>query len=267
MEKKKTAFIFLGNSTGSAFDIGVSKVLFKNFEPAFVIANSMGSANAACILKDKNYAKNIEEAEKLWKITDTRKIFKINKKIFYKLIFTNSLFVHAGLRKFLCEILDFKNRKIENSAIPFYINAYDYTNKKSIFFSKGSLLEAVIASCSAPIYFPPHCIGGIEYIDGGVNSRACVDKAIELGAKRIFVINVSSKNIKGKDLLSRFRKSISIMKTASIEHLFDSKIKDAVINISPDYDKLPKKFTDMKQTDILIRHGIEKTEQIIQKLT
>ena len=54
----KTAFIFLGNSTGSAFDIGVAKVLFKKIKPDYIFATSMGSVNAAYIININDGARN-----------------------------------------------------------------------------------------------------------------------------------------------------------------------------------------------------------------
>ncbi len=261
----KTAVIFFGNSTASAFDVGVAKILFKKVKPDFIMATSMGSVNASLFLRDKEYLKNIKYAEKLWKLTDARKIFKLNPQLFYKFIFAKSIFSNTELKKIL-NILDFGKRKIEDSPIPLYIGAYDVTNRKTVFFYEGCLLEAVMASCSAPLYFPPYNIRGTEYVDGSINGRACLDKAIELGATRIFLINVASKKREARNIFSSYRKNISIMKTASIEHLLDSKIKDYLINISPEYDLLPCKFTDMKNTGKLIKHGEQKAREIFNKI-
>ena len=212
----KTAFIYLGNSGGSAFDVGASKVLFKKIKPDFIFATSMGASNAGFILKNKNYLRNINELGNLWECFDSRKIFKVNPEIFYKTIFAKSLFKNDGLKYMLSKILGFKERKIEDSPIPFHIGAYDNTNKKTVLFNKGNLLDAVMATCAAPLFFPPYKINNIEYLDGAINNRACVDKAIELGCRKIFLINVASKKIDRNDLFKTFRKSLSIMKIASI---------------------------------------------------
>jgi NTE family protein len=263
---EKTAFVFLGNSVGNAFDVGVAKVLFSKIKPDVVFATSMGSANASFILKDKNHLKNIGDLEKLWKIFDSRKLFKINPEIFYKFIFAESLFKNDGLRKNFSEILELDRLNLESLSLPLYIGAYNNTDKETVLFNKGNALDAVLASCAAPLYFPPYKIRDKEYLDGGINNRICIDKAIELGCRRIFVINLASKKRPGKSLFSKFRRSISLMKTAPISHLLNSKINKFIIEISPDFDKRPKRFTDSQNTELLITHGEEKANQILFNL-
>ena len=168
----KTAFIFLGNSTGSAFDIGVAKVLFRKIKPDYVFGTSMGSLNVAFILKDKNVIENIKKLEEHWKTYNAKKIFKINPEIFYKLFFAKSIFTNKGMKEAFGNDGGLNERKIEDCAIPLYIGAYDNTNKTTALFHEGSLLDAVMASCASPPFFPPYKVDGIEYLDGGINGRA-----------------------------------------------------------------------------------------------
>jgi NTE family protein len=52
--------------------------------------------------------------------------------------------------------------------IPLYVTATDLNNGKSVYFSKGELLDPVIASASIPVLFQPVKINNISYVDGGV---------------------------------------------------------------------------------------------------
>ena len=52
--------------------------------------------------------------------------------------------------------------------IPLFVAATDLNNGKAVYFSKGELLDPVIASASIPVLFQPVKIGGISYVDGGV---------------------------------------------------------------------------------------------------
>jgi NTE family protein len=56
----------------------------------------------------------------------------------------------------------------EELKIPLYVAATDLNNGKSEYFSKGNLLDPVIASASIPILFQPVMINDIYYVDGGV---------------------------------------------------------------------------------------------------
>jgi NTE family protein len=56
----------------------------------------------------------------------------------------------------------------EELKIPLYVTATDLNNGKAEYFSKGDLLDPVIASASIPVLFQPVIINNICYVDGGV---------------------------------------------------------------------------------------------------
>ena len=53
-------------------------------------------------------------------------------------------------------------------AIKLFVTATDFTNNKSITFSKGPLFQAVIASASVPVIFEPVLIDNRLLVDGGI---------------------------------------------------------------------------------------------------
>jgi NTE family protein len=61
-----------------------------------------------------------------------------------------------------------RSKKFEELKIPLYVTATDLNNGKAVYFSKGDLLEPVIASASIPVVFQPVKIDDISYVDGGV---------------------------------------------------------------------------------------------------
>jgi NTE family protein len=60
-------------------------------------------------------------------------------------------------------------RRIEELSIPFFANATNYATGRGATFTTGLILEAVIASASIPIVFPPVMIDGVPYVDGGLS--------------------------------------------------------------------------------------------------
>jgi len=56
----------------------------------------------------------------------------------------------------------------EELKIPLYVTATDLNNGKVVYFSKGELINPVIASASIPVLFQPVVIDNICYVDGGV---------------------------------------------------------------------------------------------------
>jgi len=59
-------------------------------------------------------------------------------------------------------------KTFEELKIPLYVTATDLNNGKAEYFSKGSLIDPVIASASIPVLFQPVQINNIFYVDGGV---------------------------------------------------------------------------------------------------
>ena len=59
-------------------------------------------------------------------------------------------------------------KTFEELKIPLYVSATDLNNGKAVYFSKGDLLDPVIASASIPVLFQPVIINNICYVDGGV---------------------------------------------------------------------------------------------------
>jgi NTE family protein len=72
----------------------------------------------------------------------------------------------GGVLKILKNCL--RAKTFEELKIPLYVSTTDLNNGKAVYFSKGELLDPVIASASIPVLFQPVIINNICYVDGGV---------------------------------------------------------------------------------------------------
>jgi NTE family protein len=72
----------------------------------------------------------------------------------------------GGIIKILKSSL--RAKTFEELKIPLYVAATDLNNGRAEYFSKGNLLDPVIASASIPVLFQPVMINNIYYVDGGV---------------------------------------------------------------------------------------------------
>jgi NTE family protein len=72
----------------------------------------------------------------------------------------------GGIIKILKNSL--RAKTFDELKIPLYVSATDLNNGKCVYFSKGDLLDPVIASASVPVLFQPVIINNIYYVDGGV---------------------------------------------------------------------------------------------------
>lgn len=55
-------------------------------------------------------------------------------------------------------------------------------------FSRGPVVEAVLASSAIPGIFPPVSLNGQDLVDGGVANNTPISVAIKLGAQRVVVL-------------------------------------------------------------------------------
>lgn len=68
---------------------------------------------------------------------------------------------------------------------PLHVGVTDLNDGKQVMISEGDITEAVIASASIPIIFPPVFIGGVPYVDGGLSGNLPVEPFIDSTLKTI----------------------------------------------------------------------------------
>jgi hypothetical protein len=95
-------------------------------------------------------------------------------------IFKNNKMAFKGIRKskysnkkFILQVYEaLGNTMMDETKTDLILTSADITEGKPVIFDNTykdlTVSDAVIASCSAPVYFKPHRIGGNYYIDGGI---------------------------------------------------------------------------------------------------
>ena len=74
------------------------------------------------------------------------------------------------------------NMHIEDMVKPFYCVAVDIVSGKEVIFDKGSVSQAISASCAVPLIFKPVIIGDKHLVDGGVLNNIPASVCKMLGA-------------------------------------------------------------------------------------
>ena len=93
-----------------------------------------------------------------------------------------------AFEKFMQKTL--RAKTFEELKIPLRIVATNLDKGQSTVFTKGKLVDAVVASCSVPILFTPKVIDGVRYVDGGVLKNFPVS-TIREDCERLIGINAS----------------------------------------------------------------------------
>jgi len=93
-----------------------------------------------------------------------------------------------AFEKFMQKTL--RAKTFEELKIPLRIVATNLDKGQSTVFTKGKLVDAVVASCSVPILFSPKVIDGVRYVDGGVLKNFPVS-TIREDCEKLIGINAS----------------------------------------------------------------------------
>ncbi len=78
----------------------------------------------------------------------------------------------------------------EDVRLPFCCVAVDMIKQEVVEFSKGSLVDAIVASSSIPAVFPPVLQGDKRLIDGGVLERVPAMRVKKMGADVVVAVDV-----------------------------------------------------------------------------
>ncbi|MFH1201401.1 MAG: patatin-like phospholipase family protein [Candidatus Omnitrophota bacterium] len=163
--------------------IGVLKVIEEENIPVDIISgSSVGALIAALWAVGKS-------SSEILKITEDFK----EPKFFWRLLdwtvplqgFIKGNKLYALLKKYL------GNKTFQDVRIPLKIVASDVKMKEPIVFEKGSLIDAVMASCTMPGVFNPFKLREGILFDGGVINPLPTEPLINMGAKKIIAINVT----------------------------------------------------------------------------
>ncbi len=103
------------------------------------------------------------------KIPDiVRTIHKINTAALYKRRPDDgpALLGHAGMIDALSDLLE--NKTFADLKIPFGCTAVDINSSKEVYFTSGSVLDAVLASSAFPGVLPPRKMGNALLVDGAI---------------------------------------------------------------------------------------------------
>jgi len=203
-----TALVLCGGGSRGAVEVGLYRALTELRVPIdLVVGTSVGAVNGAAV------AAGIppDALAGLWKGLTRRDLFRLNRDLFWKLIWADSLYDARPLRRFLERCLPV--RRFEQLAIPFIVTGTNFETGEPVYWRAGNLLDAIMASVAMPGLFPSQMIGGVQVVDGGIADNVPIDVAAEAGADAaIFMLcaccDRTTRPVRG--LLPILRRALSI---------------------------------------------------------
>ena len=165
-------------------------LLERNVVPDVVVGSSVGALNGALVAADPTTA-NVERLTAAWNGISGRGVFGGTVASQLKNLARHGTYLHSnqGLRSLLEDALG-SSMAFGDLPVHFECIAASIERAAPRWFSSGPLVPAVLASCAVPGLLPAVEIEGEHFVDGGLVRSVPVGRAVELGARRIFVLHV-----------------------------------------------------------------------------
>ncbi|MGE5289040.1 MAG: patatin-like phospholipase family protein [Micromonosporaceae bacterium] len=186
----KTAFVLGGGANLGAHEVGMLRALFEaGIRPDLVVGTSVGAVNAALVAAHPGPAA-ADELEKVWNGLGRYGVFgaSLLDRVATAVRSGTHLYSNRPLRDLLEASVPVG--RIEDLRLPFQCVAASIERAADHWFTEGPLIDAVLASCAVPGLLPPVEIGGEHFLDGGLVDSIPVGRAVALGARTIYVLQV-----------------------------------------------------------------------------
>jgi NTE family protein len=167
----------------------LSALLSAGIAPDLVLGTSIGAINGVAVAQDPS-PDGVAQLRSLWAEVERSGMFggSVVDRVRHIAATRTSLHSNEPLRRLLDLVVG--NRRIEDLAVRFQCVAACIETAEATWFDTGPVTDRVLASCAVPGLLPSVEVDGLHYLDGGVVDSIPVRRAIELGADRIYVLQV-----------------------------------------------------------------------------
>ncbi len=186
-----TAFVLGGGGVLGAAEVGMLRALFeRDIAPDLVLGTSVGALNGAMVARDPTLAV-IDRMAELWTgaaengdVYGDRRLRTVRRAV------TTGTHIYSA--KPMTERLrdEFGDLTFEELPVRFQVCAASIERAAEHWFDSGPVVDAIVASAAVPGLLPPARVGDEHFLDGGIVNSIPVGRAVQLGARRIFVLQV-----------------------------------------------------------------------------
>jgi NTE family protein len=184
------AFVLGGGGVLGAHEVGMLRALVEaGIEPDLVIGTSVGAVNGALVAAGPS-PDAITHLAALWTGIGEDGVFGGSMLSRVGTLVRSRTHLHSNepLRRMLEEHLPVS--RIEDLQVPFQCVAASIERAGAHWFTSGSIVDAVLASSAVPGLLPPVEIDGEHFLDGGLVHSIPVGRAVSLGARTVYVLQV-----------------------------------------------------------------------------
>jgi NTE family protein len=188
--RSELAVVLGGGGILGGHEVGMLRALAeRSIRPDVVLGTSVGAINGAFFAADPSAA-GVERLIELWRDVNQSEMSagRLLRRITTLARSGTHLESFGEVRERLLEVLPVE--RVEQLTVRFQCVAASIERAAEHWVDEGPLADVILASCSVPGILPPVKIGDEHFIDGGIVNSIPVSRAVALGAKKIFVLQV-----------------------------------------------------------------------------
>ena len=197
--RPREAVVLSGGGSLGAAQIGALRALLEaGIRPDLFVGCSVGALNAAAMAMDPTLAR-LDELEAIWRSLGTRDVFCGSRRTVAAHLFRRDdhLYEPDALRALVRRAVPLGD--LAETSVPCHVVTTDLRDGRSCWWSEGDPVSVLTASACLPAVFPPVPLGGSEHVDGGVTDPVPVARALDLGAVRTWVLDVTGGSLGRRD--------------------------------------------------------------------
>ena len=192
MTQPRTAYVLGGGGALGAVEVGMlGALLERGITPDLVLGTSVGALNGAFVAQDPT-PDVVDRLTGLWEtvaassreVYGDRPLRAVRRAVATGTHVWSAKPLATRLREELGEVT------FADLAVPLQVCAAHIERAAEHWFDTGDVVDAVVASAAVPGLLPPKEIDGQHYLDGGIVNSVPVARAHQLGATRVFVLQV-----------------------------------------------------------------------------
>jgi NTE family protein len=187
----EVAFVLGGGGLLGASEVGMLRALVDaDIRPDLLVGTSVGAINGA-VFASAPGSHVVDRLETMWSALSEDDVLGGSALRRVSTLARTRTHTHSSepLRDLLASILG-ENRLIEDLAVPFQCVAASIERAAEHWFYSGPVVPAVLASSAVPGVLPAVEIDGEHFFDGGLVHSIPVGRAVALGARTVYVLNV-----------------------------------------------------------------------------
>lgn len=187
----KDCLVLSGGGAAGAWQVGALSALFEHgVRPDLVVGCSVGALNAAFVAVDPTIERTVELMQ-VWRGMRREDVFGAGRASAARHLLRRQdhLYEPHALQALIRRFVPLED--LSQTAIPVEVVTTDLGTGAPAWHRSGDPVAVLSASACLPALFPPVHLGGSLHVDGGVTCPVPVGRAVELGARRIWVLDVS----------------------------------------------------------------------------